>query len=591
MKSKSSKIISILVTAALVFGLFSAMPLTVHAESSRTVINLSDSWFSGAAYSEFADSWAYSPEVPGQIDSNTLFVFSDVTVIGVSTGVSKPLEIRISENAKVTWAAAYTGSTRKLSSLIILNGNGMFEVAEGGCIKNYGEGLAIFNITEDNGHDGEVDVTVSGGEVSAVGDAILLFPSFRTTPATGRTVTVNSGAVTSSGGGTAISNKSGTVIVNGGRVSVSGGLGGAINGGDSSTIRISGGIVDQLNDRSKYPRYTGNAIQVGPDSPGGKGSGVTINGGFVFSSGNGISGQWDVVVMLDAATIATGTPDIGGISVVCAWDQDAGRREYQAGASDDLTVKPDGATAVWGTQNGQAGIFYSNTLHVPRAAANTGFYPISGITISDASTKPATKPAMTNFVRVNAYKALQFADVNENAWYGNNQQKVIARAFEYGLMKGNSDTAFNPAGNVTIAEAIAIASRVHNIYTGGNESFVQGTPWYQVYIDYAITNGIIKANDFTNYTRAATRAEMAYIFASALPKEEFKGQNTVNSLPDVNSGAPYSEAIFMLYKAGVVGGSDEKGTFNPASNIIRAEAAAIISRVILPDTRISGKTY
>jgi hypothetical protein len=47
----------------------------------------------------------------------------------------------------------------------------------------------------------------------------------------------------------------------------------------------------------------------------------------------------------------------------------------------------------------------------------------------------------------------------------------------------------------------------------------------------------------------------------------------------------------LLYKAGVVAGSDDKGTFNPGNNIIRAEAAAIISRVILPDTRFSGKTF
>jgi len=47
----------------------------------------------------------------------------------------------------------------------------------------------------------------------------------------------------------------------------------------------------------------------------------------------------------------------------------------------------------------------------------------------------------------------------------------------------------------------------------------------------------------------------------------------------------------MLYKAGVVAGSDSIGTFNPGANITRAEAAAIISRVILKDTRFSGKTF
>jgi hypothetical protein len=67
--------------------------------------------------------------------------------------------------------------------------------------------------------------------------------------------------------------------------------------------------------------------------------------------------------------------------------------------------------------------------------------------------------------------------------------------------------------------------------------------------------------------------------------------NNVYSLPDVNAGTPYRDEIFRLYWAGVLLGSDDAGTFKPNSSITRAEAAAIISRVILPDTRQSGKTY
>jgi len=202
----------------------------------------------------------------------------------------------------------------------------------------------------------------------------------------------------------------------------------------------------------------------------------------------------------------------------------------------------------------------------------------------------SAKGSMGNYLQVNSYKAGQFTDVDEDQWYGFNQQKVIARAYEYGLMKGDSATTFKPAGNVTVAEAITIAARVHSIYTTGSESFVQGPTWYEVYIDYALANGIIAANDFTSYTRAATRAEMAYIFSRALPAEEFAARNTVNALPDVNSGTPYRDAIVMLYRAGVLLG-DASGTFYPGNNITRAEAAAIISRVILPDTRGSGKTF
>ena len=203
----------------------------------------------------------------------------------------------------------------------------------------------------------------------------------------------------------------------------------------------------------------------------------------------------------------------------------------------------------------------------------------------------AAAPSMSNFTKARAYSNGQFSDVSESAWYGTSQQRVIATAFEYSLMNGNSASTFNPTGNISVAESLAVAARVHSIYNGGDGVFSQGSPWFQVYVDYAQTNGLINAGDFTEYTRFATRAEMAYIFSRSIPAAQFASQNTVNSLPDVNAATPHSESILTLYRAGVLTGSDADGTFSPGNNINRAEAAAIISRVILPDTRTSGRTY
>jgi len=208
---------------------------------------------------------------------------------------------------------------------------------------------------------------------------------------------------------------------------------------------------------------------------------------------------------------------------------------------------------------------------------------------------------MSNFRKVDLYTAGKFTDVSEDAWYGYNKQKVIANAFEYGLMRGSSATIFNPTGNMTVAEAITVAARVHSIYSTGVDDLVQsGSPWFKVYTDYAIENGIISAGAFPDYERPATRAEMAYIFCNSLPVSEFQKRNTVISLPDVFDGSdsangeastPYYEYIIRLYEAGVLTGNDDFGTFYPGSNIIRAEAAAIISRVILPAIRIGGGTF
>ena len=110
----------------------------------------------------------------------------------------------------------------------------------------------------------------------------------------------------------------------------------------------------------------------------------------------------------------------------------------------------------------------------------------------------AAAPSMSNFAKTRTYSDGQFSDVIESAWYGTSKQRVIATAYEYGLMNGNSAVTFNPAGNISVAESLTVAARVHSIYNGGDGEFTQGSPWYQVYVDYAQTNEIINADDFTN---------------------------------------------------------------------------------------------
>ena len=199
----------------------------------------------------------------------------------------------------------------------------------------------------------------------------------------------------------------------------------------------------------------------------------------------------------------------------------------------------------------------------------------------------AAKDDMNNFKKSATYTN-QFADVSANHW----SAASVKLCYEYGLMNG-SDKGFLPSNNLTIAEALVMADRVHQIYTDGESTLQNGTPWYQTYVTYAIDNGIIKAGDFSNYTKKATRSEMAYIFAHALPYTELTAINTVTTLPDVSVATQYSAEIFELYNAGVLTGSDEFGTYKPNSTITRAEAAAIISRVAVPAQRktVSLKEY
>ncbi len=207
------------------------------------------------------------------------------------------------------------------------------------------------------------------------------------------------------------------------------------------------------------------------------------------------------------------------------------------------------------------------------------------LSVSLSSTEAfATAGGMDNFVSVADYVDGQFEDVDETEWYGAQNEGVIRCAYELGLVMGRG-ADFAPDEPVLLSEAVTMAARVHSIYINDGHVFAQEEPWYAGYIDYAIEQGIIPAEEFHTYERPATRAEMAYIFASALPGTEFGAINSISELPDVDESTKYSESIFALYNAGILKGNDKYGTFEPDSEITRAAASAIISRIAVPGMR------
>jgi hypothetical protein len=194
----------------------------------------------------------------------------------------------------------------------------------------------------------------------------------------------------------------------------------------------------------------------------------------------------------------------------------------------------------------------------------------------------ADSGSLDNFTEVQYYSG-QFTDVPISSW----SIDYVIVAYEYGLMKGAGATSFNPAGNITLAETIAIACRMHSIYYADGQAFTQASPWYQIYVDYALINGIID-QEYVDYTAPATRAEFAAILSRALPAAALTPTNTVDDgmIPDVEAGAPYHDAVYLLYRAGILTGSNAERALLPDSPIRRDAAAAIVSRMIFPDWRI-----
>lgn len=188
----------------------------------------------------------------------------------------------------------------------------------------------------------------------------------------------------------------------------------------------------------------------------------------------------------------------------------------------------------------------------------------------------ASAAGLSNLRRVNGYTPGQFTDVPAGSWCAANVQTV----YEYGLMGGKSDTAFDPDGSLTVAQAIVIACRLYSGYQGDNAVFETADPWYQSYLDYALEKGIISAG-YDSYDTPVSRAAFAVILGGALPDSALKTVSSIEdgAIPDVPTDAAYASAVYRLYRAGVLTGNDAKGTFTPFNKITRGAAAAIVGRM------------
>ena len=172
-----------------------------------------------------------------------------------------------------------------------------------------------------------------------------------------------------------------------------------------------------------------------------------------------------------------------------------------------------------------------------------------------------------------------FKDVSKADWYYDS----VRSAWKNGLIDGVTATEFRPDSTLTVAQAIKLAAALHQLEHVGKVTLRNGSPWYSSYVEYAVANDIIE-KAYQNYTDAqmnapVTRGEFVHIFHGA--ESAYTAINTVadNAIPDVKSTDKYAAEIYEFYRAGILTGSDAKGTFHSASSIKRSEVSAILVRM------------
>ncbi len=177
---------------------------------------------------------------------------------------------------------------------------------------------------------------------------------------------------------------------------------------------------------------------------------------------------------------------------------------------------------------------------------------------------------------------LAFSDVPADAWYCED----VTTAVREGLVNGRSETEFAPEEYLTAAEAVKLAACMNQARTAGAVTLENGDPWYATYAAYAKENGIIDGD--LDWDVPVTRAQYMAIFARALPEGNYVEVNAIpdGGLSDVKPDTPYTEGIYKLARAGIVQG-DENHNINPEDPIKRKEVAAILTRMMHPEKRVS----
>ncbi len=206
-----------------------------------------------------------------------------------------------------------------------------------------------------------------------------------------------------------------------------------------------------------------------------------------------------------------------------------------------------------------------------------------------------------------AETSVRFSDVKETDWFAD----AVYTAAGMGLINGKGKDAsgedrFDPEGSITLAEAVKLAACMSQLYADGAVTLTNGDPWYESYADYGRSRFL--ADSWPGFTyesvledpgRVLLRAEFAWIFARALPSEALTQINDIpdDAVPDMRRDETnlsdrmarlmtYYPEVYALYRAGIINGSDREGTFLPESGIRRSEVAAIVVRMMRPETRV-----
>lgn len=179
----------------------------------------------------------------------------------------------------------------------------------------------------------------------------------------------------------------------------------------------------------------------------------------------------------------------------------------------------------------------------------------------------------------------QFADVPAAHWAAN----VIGGLCQKGITGGYPDGTFRPENNITRAEFSVVLTRAIGLAGAkpGVPTFTDVAPgeWYYGAVEAAVKAGLVKGDGTGRFRpdELITRQEMAVIMVRAMNKADVAATRTGDKTAFNDDGdiAPWARGfVVTAVKEGLVSGYALDNTFRPGNNATRAEAGAMIFKLI-----------
>lgn len=209
-----------------------------------------------------------------------------------------------------------------------------------------------------------------------------------------------------------------------------------------------------------------------------------------------------------------------------------------------------------------------------------GWYTASGKLLSEEPEYTFTPEGDTAVYAL--FEGDDFFDIPASAWY----LEDVCEAVERGLVNGTSAATFAPRGRMTRAMLAAILFRTEggDVPAAGISPFadVEQESWYAAAVNWAYEKGVVRGVSETRFDPMGivTREQAAVMMVRYLESQGVVVSADSSDFTDVDRISPYAgEAIAKAQALGLLTGYKD-GTVRPRQIITRAEGTALVMRML-----------